>query len=118
MKSQAFSAEGLSVSPHSFVVCLAAACLVVEMVKRSRVFLFEGVSPSLHSLGVCPAAASEVENVMSRDVSSEVFLELVLSHALDLCLFCCAQAFLSVLVTSEGEENEELRKHITTYYEK
>lgn len=94
MKSQAFSAEGLSVSPHSFVFCLAAACLVVEMVKRSHVFLFEGVSLSLHSLGVCPAAASEVENVMkSRYVSSEVFLVVVLSHALDLCLFCSAQVF-------------------------
>lgn len=104
MKSQAFSAERVSVSLHSVVFGLAAA-YVVERVKKSCVFLSEGVSPSLHSVVACPASALVKEMAMkSCVVFSEVFVALVLSHVLGLCLFCCAQAFLNVLVTSKSVE--------------
>lgn len=94
-KSCVFSTERVSLSLRSAVAGLAAAC-VVEMVK-SHVFLSEGVSLSLHSVVVCPAAALVVEMAMrSPVVFSEVFLALVLSRVVGLCLFYCAQVFLSV----------------------
>lgn len=110
-ESCVFSAERVSLSLRSVVAALAAAC-VVEMVKRSHV-LSEGVSLSLRSVVVCPAAALVEEMAMrSRIVFSEVFLALVLSRV---CLFCCAQAFSSVLVTSKSGEDKELGRCKTTF---
>ncbi len=111
-----FSVERVSLSLCSVVAALAAAC-VVEMAKRSHFFLSEGVSLSLRSVDVCPAAAAlEEEMAMrSRIVLSEVFLALVLSRVLGLCLFCCAQAFSSALVTSKSREDKELGRCKTTF---
>lgn len=115
MKSQSFSAERVSVSLHSVVFGLVVA-YVVEMVKESSVFLSEGVSPSLHSVVACPASVLVKEIAMkSCLVFSEVFLALALSHVLCLCLFCCAQAFLSVLVTSKSGE-DRIRAMQTKYF--
>lgn len=84
--------------------------------KRSCV-LSEGLSPALHSVVVYPASALVEEMAMKSCVAfSEVFLALVLSQVFGLCLFCCAQVFLSVLVISKSEENKELEQCKTKYF--
>lgn len=101
MKSHVFSFEMVSLSPRFVVVCHAAVVSAVEMKMRNRAVLFEEVSQYLHSVVLCSSAVFVVTMEMkSHVVSSEIFLVLAVAHVLGLCLFCCGQGFLSVLVTS------------------
>lgn len=117
MKSHVFSFGKVSLSLHSFVLCLAAVS-AVEMDMKNHVVSFEEVSRSPRSVVFCPSAAFVVEMEMrSHAVVAEICFVLAVVHVLCLCLFCCAQGFLSVLVISKvGADKEFIRLNRNTVW--